>query len=42
MGFKSTYQKKFNQKIHLWKNVAVTAVYFCYENVSKNRKNLTG
>ena len=34
VGFKSTYQKRFNQKIYLAKNLAVTVVYFCYGHAS--------
>ena len=30
VGFKSTFQKRFNQKIYLGKNLAVTVVCFCY------------
>ena len=38
MGFKSDYQKKFDQKIYLGKNVAVTVVYFCYGHPSLKRE----
>ena len=33
-GFKSTYQKRFNQKIYLGKSLEITVVYFCYGHAS--------
>ena len=39
-GFKSAYQKRFNQKIYLWKNLAVTIVYFCFEHGPLNRERI--
>ena len=41
MGFKSIYQKNFNQKINLGKNVAVAVVYFCYRNASLRRERIS-
>ena len=38
VGFKSTYQKRFNQKNYLGKNLAVTVVYFCYGHTSLKRE----
>ena len=38
VGFKSTYQKRFNQKTYLGKNLAVTVAYFCYGHASLKRK----
>ena len=40
MGFKSNYQKKFDQKIYLGKNAAVTVVYFCYGHPSLKREKI--
>ena len=40
VGFKSAYQKRFNQKIYLWKNLAVTIVYFCFEHGPLNRERI--
>ena len=39
-GFKSTSQKKFNQKIYLGENVAATVVYFCYGHTSLKRERI--
>ena len=39
-GFQSTYQKRFNQKIYLEKDLAVAGVYFCYEHASLKREKI--
>ena len=40
VGFKSTYQKRFNQKMYLGKNLAVKVVHFCYRHASLKRERI--
>ena len=39
-AFKSTYQKRSNQKIYLGKNLAVTVAHFCYGQASLKRERI--
>ena len=40
VDFKSTSQKRFNQKIYLGKSLTVTVAYFCYGHASLKRERI--
>ena len=40
VGFKNTYQKRFNQKNYLEKNLAVTVINFWYGQASLKRERI--